>query len=211
MGNDLPPYTAYEMLTLLGGIVSSEPMSLEAFTLFCEKFPDLIAEREASGKVIVMSPVKSGSGENESYVNGYVFAWNLANKKPGKVYSPSTGFLLKGEEVRCGDAVWVSNERLVPFVADPDYKRKWVSVVPEFVIEVRSDSDRLKKLKQKMVETWMANGVLLGWLIDPKKEVVYIYRQGQSEPEEVHDFAHSILSGEEVLPGFEFPLVELNL
>ncbi|WP_020567342.1 hypothetical protein [Neolewinella persica] len=46
-----------------------------------------------------MSPVKSGSGENESYLNGYVFAWNLANKKPGKVYSPSTGFLLEGEEV----------------------------------------------------------------------------------------------------------------
>ncbi len=57
----------------------------------------------------------------------------------------------------------------------------------------------------------MANGVLLGWLVDPKKEVVYIYRQGQEEPEEVRGFATSVLSGEEVLPGFEFPLVELNL
>lgn len=57
----------------------------------------------------------------------------------------------------------------------------------------------------------MANGVLLGWLIDPKKEVAYIYRQGQDEPEEVRDFATAVLTGEEVLPGFAFPLVELNV
>ncbi|MEM9928288.1 MAG: Uma2 family endonuclease [Bacteroidota bacterium] len=211
MGIDVAPYTATDLLSSLGTIVSSEPMSLEAFTRFCEKFPDLIAERETSGKVVVMSPVKSGSGENESYLNGYVFAWNLANGKPGKVYSPSTGFLLEGEEVRCGDAVWISNERLAPFLADPDHKNKWVAAVPEFVIELRSGSDRVSKLKQKMEETWLANGVLLAWLVDPMEEVVYIYRAGQESPEEVRNFDTSILSGEEVLPGFEFPLAELNL
>lgn len=211
MGNNLPPYTAYELLTTLGPMTSDEPVSLEVFTKFCEKFPDLIAEREASGKVIIMSPVKSGSGENESHLSGYVYAWNLTHKKPGRVYSPSTGFLLAGEEVRCGDAVWVSNERLAPFLADPDHKDKWVEAVPEFVVELRSKSDSLKKLKRKMVKTWMANGVLLGWLVDPKKEVVYIYRQGKDEVEKVHDFENSVLSGEEILPGFEFPLVELNL
>lgn len=211
MGNNLPPYSAYEMLTSLGPLTSEEPVSLEAFTQFCEKFPDLIAEREASGKVIIMSPVKFGSGENESHLSGYVYAWNLTNNKPGKVCSPSTGFLLAGEEVRCGDAVWISNERLAPFIADPDHKDKWVGAVPEFVVELRSKSDSLKKLKRKMLKTWMANGVLLGWLVDPKKEVVYIYRQGQSEVEEVRDFETSVLSGEDVMPGFEFPLVELNL
>jgi len=211
MGNNLPPYSAYEMLTSLGPLTSEGSVSLEAFTAFCEKFPELIAEREASGKVIVMSPVKSGSGERESYLNGYVFSWNLTNKKPGRVYSPSTGFLLGDEEVRCGDAVWVSNERLENFLADPEHENKWVDAVPEFVIELRSKSDSLKKLKRKMTETWMANGVLLGWLIDPKKEITYIYRQGQDEPEEVRNFETSVLSGEEVLPGFVFPLVELNL
>lgn len=211
MGNDLPPYTAYEMLTALGPLSSEDPVSLEVFTKFCEKFPDLIAEREASGKVIIMSPVKSGSGENESHLSGYVYAWNLTKNKPGKVFSPSTGFLLAGEEVRCGDAVWVSNERLAPFLEDPDHKDKWVEVVPEFVVELRSKSDSLKKLKRKMSKTWMANGVLLSWLIDPKKEVVYIYRQGQDDVEEVRDFETSVLSGEDVMPGFEFPLVELNL
>ncbi len=62
-----------------------------------------------------------------------------------------------------------------------------------------------------MTDTWLANGVLLAWLIDPDEEVAYIYRQGQDEPGAVRNFAASALSGEEVLPGFEFPLVELNL
>jgi Uma2 family endonuclease len=73
-----------------------------------------------------------------------------------------------------------------------------------------NESD-LKKLKRKMLKTWMANGVLLGWLVDPKKEVVYIYRQGQAEVKEVRDFETSVLIGEEVLPGFEFSLVVLSL
>ena len=211
MGIDTAPYSAYDLLANFGAVAFEEPMSLEEFTRFCERFPDLIAEREASGKVVVMSPVKSGSGENESYVNGYVFAWNLANKKPGKVYSPSTGFLLAGEEIRCGDAVWVSNKRLAPFLADPDHKKKWVNVVPDFVIEIRSESDRLKKLQTKMAEVWMANGVRLAWLIDPKEEVAYIYRENSETVEIIRDFAETTLSGEEILPGFEFPLVELNL
>lgn len=211
MGIDTAPYSAYDLLANFGAVAFEDPMSLEDFTRFCERFPDLIAEREASGKVVVMSPVKSGSGENEGHVSGYMYAWNLMNNKPGKVYSPSTGFLLAGEEVRCGDAVWVSNERLAPFVADPDHKKKWVDVTPDFVIEIRSESDRLKKLQTKMTDVWMANGVRLAWLIDPKEEVVYIYREGVKDVEAVGHFDTTVLSGEEVLPGFAFPLVELNL
>ncbi len=211
MGIDTAPYSAYDLLANFGAVAFEEPMSLEEFTRFCERFPDLIAERESSGKVIVMSPVKSGSGENEGHVSGYVYAWNLMNNKPGKVYSPSTGFLLAGEEIRCGDAVWVSNEKLVPFLADPDHREKWVNVTPDFVIEIRSKSDRLQKLKTKMKEVWMANGVRLAWLIDPKEETTYIYRQGLDEVEIINDFESAILSGEEVLPGFKFPLVEMNL
>ena len=186
-------------------------MSLADFTRFCETYPDLIVERERNGKVTVMSPVKSGSGENEGHLSGHVYAWNLSNKKPGRVYSPSTGFLLAGEEIRSGDAVWVSNERLASFLASPDHKNRWVEAVPEFVIELRSSSDRLKALKTKMVDVWLANGVLLAWLIDPVKEVVYIYRQGEQTVEEVRDFDNSVLSGENVLPGFEFPLAELAI
>lgn len=211
MGNNLPPYSAYEMLTSLGPLTSESPVSLEAFTAFCEKFPELIAEREASGKVIVMSPVKNASSENEGHLFGYLYSWNLINSKPGVVYSPSGGFLLDGDEVRCGDTSWVSNKRLAPYINKPNYRSGWIPTSPEFVVEIKSDTDRINKLKSKMTETWMANDVLLAWLIDPDEEVVYIYRQGQDQVEEVRNFETSVLSGEEVLPGFVFPLVELNL
>lgn len=211
MGVDTAPYFTFDLITTYGPVAFERTMTLVEFTLFCERYPDLIAERESSGKVIIMSPVKSASGENESYINGYVFSWNLRNKKPGRIYSPSTGFQLAGEEIRCGDAVWISNERLAPFLADPDNRTKWVEAVPEFVVELKSTSDSINKLKKKMTDVWMANGVLLAWLIDPDKEVAYIYRQGSDDVEEVRNFDTSVLSGEGVLPGFEFPLVELNL
>lgn len=125
------------------------------------------------------------------------------------MYSPSTGFELSGEQIRCGDTVWVSAERIAPFLADPDHRTKWVNVCPDFVAEIRSSSDRLSKLKKKMTDVWLANGVRLAWLIDTENEVVYIYRAGRDEPEEVREFDTSVLSGEDVMPGFEFPLVEL--
>lgn len=188
-----------------------EAVSLEDFTAFCDRHPDLIAEREASGKVIVMSPVKFASSENEGHLFGYLYAWNLSKGKPGIVHSPSGGYLLNEEEVRCGDTSWISNDRLEPFSSGAALRNSWIPTSPEFLVELRSSTDSLTKLKDKMTNTWIANGVVLGWLIDPIKEVVYIYRQGQDEPEEVRDFENSILSGEDVLPGFEFPLVELNL
>lgn len=210
MGFDTAPYTAYDLLTCIGSIVTEAPMSLQEFTDFAERFPQLIAEREASGKVIIMSPVKFGSAENEGHFFGYVYAWNLTNNKPGIVFSPSGGFQLLGEEVRSSDTAWMSNERLKPLLADPTHRKKWITACPEFVVEVKSDSDRIAKLKEKMVDSWLANGLLLGWVIDPDEEVAYIYRQGQTEPEEVRDFARSMLSGEDVLPGFRFPLAELG-
>ncbi len=75
-------------------------------------------------------------------------------------------------------------------------------------MEIRSETDRIAKLKRKMADAWMANVVTLGWLIDPQKERVFICRQGQ-EPTELHGFDHA-LSGEAVLPGFEFDLSEMK-
>ncbi|OAV42690.1 Uma2 family endonuclease [Lewinella sp. 4G2] len=211
MGIENLKNNTYGLLSVVGPVETLLPMSLEEFTQFCETYPHIIAERESSGKVIIATPVKSASGENEGHVSGYLYAWNLTNGKPGKVYSPSTGFLLAGEQIRCGDAVWVSNERLKDFLGKPDHQSKWVTAVPNFVAEIRSGSDRLVNLKDKMENVWMANGVSLAWLIDVIEEVVYIYRPNQAEPEVVRNFDGSILQGEDVLQGFQFPLVELNL
>lgn len=75
-------------------------------------------------------------------------------------------------------------------------------------MEIRSKSDPLKKLQQKMTDTWMANGIRLAWLIDPYDEKAYVYKQGQ-DVRVISDFAANALSGDDVLPGFELPLVEM--
>lgn len=202
--------TALELLADYGDITFATPMKMEAFLALAERFPELKMERSERGEVTVMSPIKSASSENEGHFFGYVYAWNLPNKT-GRVYSPSGGFILNGKQMRCSDTAWVSNERLAPFLTDPDHRKKFVDAVPDFVVEVKSDTDRLPRLKRKMSDVWMANGVRLAWLIDTDEERAYIYRAGSQVPEIVDDFAHSTLNGEDVLPGFVFPLVELNV
>lgn len=200
-----------DLLTAYGDITFAEPMAIEAFLRLAEQVPDLKMERTPAGKVTVMAPVKSASSENEGHFFGYVYAWNLQRGKPGRVYSPSGGFILNGQQMRCSDTTWVSNGRLASFLANPDHRTEFVNVAPDFVVEVKSDSDRIPKLHRKMREVWMAAGVRLAWLVDTEEERVYIYRAGQSEPEVVTDFEKSELDGEDVLPEFVFPLVELNL
>jgi len=90
----------------------------------------------------------------------------------------------------------------------PEQRDSIALIVPDFVMEVRSKTDRIAKLKKKMTETWMANGVRLAWLIDPKLQKAWIYRADGSE-EEIDNF-ETILSGEDVLPGFGFDLRELK-
>ncbi len=74
--------------------------------------------------------------------------------------------------------------------------------MPDFVIELRSQSDRLKPLQDKMQE-YLENGLRLGWLINPQDEQVEIYRTGLAI--EVVQ-TPGLLSGEEVLPGFELQI-----
>jgi Uma2 family endonuclease len=84
-------------------------------------------------------------------------------------------------------------------------KSQFPPLIPDFVIEVRSNSDRFSQLKRKMTDTcWMANGVRLAWLIEPESERSFIYRQGQAT-EEIKGFER-ILSGEDVCQGFELSL-----
>jgi len=119
----------------------------------------------------------------------------------------SSGFDLPDGSFRQPDAAWISTERLAAGKsADGEAS---LSVAPDFVAEIRSDSDRLKKLQTKMTEGWIANGVRLAWLIDPFEEKAYIYRPGR-DVEIVEGFSGKTLSGEAVLPGFELPLDEMR-
>ena len=189
-----------------GPIELQSPLSRDTFVALAEHYPDLCMERETNGTTTIMSPVKKGSGRRESWVHGMLFMWNYQTSL-GEVYSPSTGFDLPSGATKCSDGAWISTERLSQSSSDDE--ERFVTIVPDFVAEVRSGTDRLKKLQTKMTDTWLANGVRLAWLIDPYKEKVYIYRLGQ-EVEMVEGFADRILSGEEVMPGFELPLEKMR-
>ncbi len=102
------------------------------------------------------------------------------------------------------DAAWVSNKKLRKLTKEQ--KRKFPPLVPEFIVEVMSPSDRLKDAQGKM-EDWMSNGVELGWLIDGDRETVYIYRAGQPEPEK--RTGEAMLSGEGPIKGFKLDLREI--
>lgn len=192
-----------ELVLQLGPLEFQQPFTKAAFMSLSERYPDLLMEREADGKITVMSPVKKGSGRRESNLHGFIFMWNYRHQL-GELFNSSTGFDLPTGATKSPDAAWISNETAL--AASSDEEESFVKIVPDFVAEVRSSTDRLKKVQEKMTDVWMVNGVRLGWLIDPYEERAYIYRAGQAEPEIVSGFAGKTLSGENVMPGFELPL-----
>ncbi len=198
-------FSLEDTVARFGNIRFEQPMSRDQFLEFVGRFPDLRMDRDAKGKVTIMSPVKKGTSRRESILHGLLFVW-WQQTKLGEVLGPSTGFDLPNTAFRSPDVAWVSNERLV---ADPAGEEEFTRAVPDFIAEIRSGSVRLGKLQKKMADTWILNGVRLAWLIDPYAEKVYVYRPGQ-EVAVISGFTGQVLSGGDVLPGFELPLDEMK-
>lgn len=198
--------TLEDMVCQFGAVEFQNPLSWESFVALAEQYPKLTLERDKNGITAIMSPVRRGSGKRESTLLILIGAWYYAHHS-GELHGPSSGFILPDGAFRQPDAAWISNERLE--AAKPVNEEEFISIVPDFVAEIRSGTDRLKKLQTKMEEVWMANGVRLAWLIDPYDEKAYIYRDGKAV-ETVEGFSGKKLSGEAVLPGFELPLDEMR-
>lgn len=183
----------------------ADKMTDEEFYEFCMANDHLQMERDAHGNIFIMSPVGSESGRLENEINFWLTAWN---KKIGKGYtfSSSAGFNLPDGSTRAPDAAWVSAERW-DALSEEEQKR-FAPLAPEFIIELRSESDDLAQLQEKMTEVWMKNGVQLAWLIDPVERKAYIYRADGSQ--EVAQGFERELPGEDVLPGFRFDLRHLS-
>jgi len=181
-------------------VIDFPPMSHEEFVDFCSRNQDYRIERDKDGNVIIMSPIFSISGIYEGIVFREVANWNEKHGG-GWTFSASTGFTLPNGAVRSADTTWLSNEKWESLTKEE--KRTFAPVCPEFIAEVRSTTDRLKKLQAKMQE-WTENGTQLAWLIDPETEKAWIYRADGSVSV-VKDFDQQ-LSGEDVLPGFAFDL-----
>lgn len=187
-----------------GAFESQVPLSKQDYLGLTELFPDLHIEREANGIISVMSPLKKGSGKRENRLNFLLNLWN-ENQGHGQVFGPNGTYDLPDGATKMPDVSWISAER---WAEEPDDEESFIQVVPDFVAEIRSKTDRLKKSQQKMTETWMANGVKLAWLIDPYHEQVFVYRQGE-EVECIKGFDQK-LSAEPVLQGFALNLQEMQ-
>jgi Uma2 family endonuclease len=175
-------------------------LSAKDFIELCQANQDLRLEMTATGEVIIMPPTFSWTGKQNSGLNAQLWNWNDRTSL-GIVFDSSTGFTLPNSAIRSPDASWVSNERWEA-LSETQQKEEFSPLSPDFVVELRSSSDSLKKLREKMQE-YMDNGVCLGWLIDATTKQVEIYRRGQ-DVEVVESPA--MLSGEDVLPGFVLDL-----
>jgi Uma2 family endonuclease len=175
-------------------------MSEEEFFQFCQMNDTLEFERDSQGNIILMSPTGSFTGNFNLRVSGQLFLWNEENEL-GEVFDSSTGFTLPNGAVRSPDVSWIRTERWD--MLSQDQKERFAPICPDFVIEIRSKSDGLKYLLDKMLE-YIANGSQLAWLIDRFENKVYIYSPGK--PVIVHESLQVMLSGESVLPGFTLNL-----
>jgi Uma2 family endonuclease len=157
---------------------------------------DLRLERAANGELIVNPPTGGESGQRNFSITGQLARWLEEYEDLGEGFDSSTGFKLPNGADRSPDASWLSRERWESLT--PQQRKGFVPLCPDFVVELRSESDSLSKLQAKMQE-YINNGARLGWLIDPQNRRVEIYRVGR----EVEILENSPnLSGEDVLPGF---------
>ncbi|MBD3882361.1 Uma2 family endonuclease [Phormidium tenue FACHB-886] len=167
----------------------------EQFYQLCVNNPELNIERNAKGALIVMPPVGGESGNREADFIIDLGNWNRQTGL-GKVFSSSTVFMLPAGGDRSPDVAWVELSRWQSLT--PEQRQKFPPIAPDFVIELRSRTDKLELLQEKMQE-YLDSGVRLAWLINPQDQQVEIYRQEQAK--ELRTLPTQLL-GEQVLPGF---------
>lgn len=176
-------------------IPSVEISSDEWFAKVVEANRDFRIERTAEGDLVILSPTGGDSGALNSLINARLFLW-AEKDGSGQTFDSSTGFRLPNSAIRSPDASWVTKIRLAQL--SDEEKRGYLPLAPDFVIELRSQSDSVAMLQTKMTE-YIENGTHLGWLIDPLQKRVYVYRGG----DEVATLEQpSTVSGDTTLPGF---------
>lgn len=167
----------------------------EQFYQLCLANRDVAMERSPKGELIIVTPVGGEGGSQEASLIVKVGVWNEQTGL-GVVFSSSTIFNLPGGGDRSPDVAWVNRKQWESLTQAE--REKFPPICPDFVIELRSRSDRLTPLQEKMQE-YLESGLRLGWLINPQDRQVEIYRSNQP----VETLLYPVtLSGEDVLPGF---------
>ncbi|MBD1903165.1 Uma2 family endonuclease [Trichocoleus sp. DQ-A3] len=184
-------------------IPPSMPMTDEQFFEFCQINRNLRIERNKTGEIVIMPPTGSETGNREGNIFGQLWLWSEQDGT-GITFSSSTGFILSTGAERSPDASWIKLERWNALSSEQ--QQKFAPICPDFVIELRSASDNLKPLQEKMLEYMSEAGFQLGWLIDRKNRQVYIYRPSQEV--ECLDNPDTV-SGDRVLPGFSLNMTKV--
>lgn len=177
-------------------------MTPERFFQICQLNPDLHLERTATGELLIMPPTGSQTGGRNFRLLGQLYTW-IEQRGTGIGFDSSTGFTLPNGAIVSPDAAYVDLERWNSL--NPEQQEQFAPLAPDFVVELRSSSDSLKPLQDKM-QQYIDNGVQLGWLIDRKHCQVYIYRPEQ--PVECLNHPTTV-SGEPILPGFRLNLTQI--
>lgn len=175
--------------------INALDMTEDQFLRLCADNGNLRMELTAKGELIIMPPAGATTSGRNSDLNAQLHIWSRQDGT-GKTFDSSCGFTLPNGAVLSPDASWILLSRWEALTETQ--RDRFAPIAPDFVIELRSPSDRLTILQAKMVE-YIDNGVRLGWLIDPQNKRVYVYRQDHTvetmeEPDTV--------SGDPLLPGF---------
>ncbi|MFP5272408.1 Uma2 family endonuclease [Coleofasciculus sp.] len=182
-------------ITLPSRIKLSIDLTDDQFFELCQRNRDYRFERTTSGELLIMSPTGSETGNRNIELAYQLQAWSRQNNL-GIAFDSSTGFKLPNRAERSPDVSWIRRERWEALT--PTQRKKFAPICPDFVVELRSETDSLKELQEKMRE-YRDNEAKLGWLIDRKNKRVEIYRPG--EDVEILN-SPATLSGENVLPEF---------
>jgi Uma2 family endonuclease len=175
-------------------------VSPEGFWRLCQSNPALRLERTERGVLEAMPPTSGGTGARNADLTTQLGIWSKGNGT-GTAFDSSTGFALPSGPTRSPDASWIRNERWNALTKEQK-EEGFAPICPDFVVELRSRTDGKKELRQKMRQ-YIRRGTNLGWLIDPMRGTVEIYRPGRPVERLVKPAS---LSGEDVLPGFVLDL-----
>ena len=175
------------------------PMNDDEYFCFCVQNPDLRIEREADGKIIIMPPAGLETGYRNSNIAMQLGTWAERDTR-GRAFDSNTEYFLPDGAAFAPAASWILNDRIARL--DKDEKKRFPHLCPDFVVELRSPSDRLPKLQAKM-QQWIDNGAQLGWLIDADRRTIHVYRPGR-DPEELVGLDYII--GEGPVEGFRLEL-----
>jgi Uma2 family endonuclease len=177
-------------------------MSDDEFFEFCRENADLRIEMDKRGDIEIMPPTGAETGGKNFILIGKFAIW-VEKDGTGKGFNSSTGFILPNGAKRSPDLSWI---KLTAWEKIPLEKRKkFPPICPDFVVEIRSETDSLPKLKAKMLE-YIENGASLGWLIDATKKRVYVY-QPNTEVEVLDNPTE--ISGNPLLQGFTLNVQEI--